>query len=297
MNQLEQTNKAWKFYPGCTLMGTAADYYQSARCVFDKLGHPIKELDDWVCCGSTAAHTTDRNLSIALPAYSLSLAQKQNVDLGFACAACFNRFRHANHALRNEPGLLEKINRAINIDYDGSVEVYHLLQILRNRIGLNSLSKTVINNISNLRVVAYYGCLLVRPPEITQFDDPENPTIMDEVLTAVGADVVPWGMKVDCCGAGLNLARKDLVAALVEDIVIEAERAKADVIAVSCPECHANLDMRQIEARRLFGRKKMIPILYFSQLIGLAFDIPPNKLGINKPLHSAKPILVEKGIL
>jgi heterodisulfide reductase subunit B len=261
----------FSYYPGCSLESTSKEYDYSLREVAEILGISLVELPDWSCCGASSGHCTNHQLSLALPARNLALAEKEGLDMAVACAACFLRFKQTNHELRADDTLREEIEKIIGMPYKGSVEVRHLLDIFCHEVGLEEIQSRVQKPLNGLKLAAYYGCYLVRPPEITQFDDPENPRLMDDLLNALGAEAVDWSHKVECCGGNLLLSRSDIVSKLVGDICQAASEAGASAIVTACPLCQANLDTRQP------GPEKM-PILHFSELMGLALGIEDKKV-------------------
>ncbi len=256
----------FSYYPGCSLESTAKEYDQSVRAVAEMLDIDLVELPDWSCCGASSGHCTNYKLSLALPARNLALAEKEGRDLAVACAACFLRFKQTNHQLRADDSLRQEIEKVIGMPYKRSVEVRHFLDIVCRGVGFEEIRRRVKKPLKGLRLVSYYGCYLVRPPEITQFDDPENPRVMDDLMEALGAEALDWSHKVECCGANLMLSRVDIVIKLVGDIVQAAVDIGADGIVTACPLCQANLDTRQP------GPEK-IPIFYFSELLGLALGV------------------------
>jgi len=253
----------FSYYPGCSLEATAKEYDQSIRAAAKMLDVDLVEIDDWSCCGASSGHCTNHLLSLALPARNLALAEREGLDMAVACAACFLRFKQTNHELRSSDSLRQEIEEIIGIAYRGSVEVRHLLDIFVHEVGLEEVERKVEKPLKGLRLASYYGCYLVRPPEITQFDDTENPTLMDDLLKALGAETVDWSHKVECCGGNLMLSRGDIVSKLVGDICQAASEAGAAAVVTACPLCQANLDMRQPSSEK-------IPILHFSELLGLA---------------------------
>ena len=256
----------YSYYPGCSLGSTAKEYDLSIRAVAKILDIDLEELHDWSCCGASSGHCTNHQLSLALPARNLALAEKEGRDIAVACAACFLRFKQTNHELRADDHLREEMEKIIGMPYKGNVEARHLLDIFSRDVGLEEIQRRLQKPLKGLKLAAYYGCYLVRPPEITQFDDPENPSIMDDLLNALGAEAVDWSHKVECCGGNLLLSRPDIVIKLVGDICKAATEAGAAAIVTACPLCQANLDTRQP------GPEKM-PILHFSELLGLALGV------------------------
>ncbi len=277
----------FSYYPGCSLESTAKEYDLSIRAVAKILDIDLEELPDWSCCGASSGHCTNHQLSLALPARNLALAEKEGRDLAVACAACFLRFKQTNHELRADDRLREEIEKIIGMPYKGSVEARHLLGIFCRDVGLEEIRRRVQKPLNGLKLAAYYGCYLVRPPEITQFDDPENPTLMDDLLNALGAEAVDWSHKVECCGGNLLLARPDIVIKLVGDLCKAATEAGAAAIVTACPLCQANLDTRQADPEK-------VPILYFSELMGLALGVEEKTLkswwkrNINSPVSILK---------
>lgn len=280
------------FYPGCSLHGTGNDYAQSAHAVCQRLGLDLTELEGWTCCGSTPAHNTSALLSVALSAQNLRLASDQQRDsLVVACAACFNRLRSARHEMAHDEVLRGRVEHVLEAPAPLDVRVDHLLELLLDTYGLDALAARVRRPLTGLKVACYYGCLLVRPPEVMAFDDAEHPTSMDRVLAACGAETVDWPGKTECCGANLSLSRSDIVVSLVDRLLDQAKRAGADVVAVACPLCQANLDVRQTDVTAQTGHRYDLPAVYFTQLVGLALGAGADELGLDKSFVDSRPTL------
>jgi heterodisulfide reductase subunit B2 len=271
----------YAYYPGCSLHGTSIEYDMSTRAVASALGIELEEIPGWTCCGATSAHETSELLALALPARNLLLAQDQGLDVMVCCAACYSRLREANVGIK-EGDNHAKVAEIVGRPYDGEVQTRHFLDIIANEYGLDAMSAKVEKKLADLKVASYYGCLLVRKPEVVAFDDPENPTFMDDFVSALGATPVDWSHKTECCGGSLGLTRTDVVLRLVRDILEIATEAGADCVMVACPLCQANLDLRQAQINRRFGTNLKVPILYFTQLLGLALDLPVKELGLGK---------------
>jgi len=199
---------SYVFYPGCSLDATAKDFYRSTLAVADKLELELPELDDWTCCGSTAAHSTDPLLADALPAQNLAAARGRTVAV--ACAACYSRLKMANHHIAADPAVRANVAQVVGGDYDGLTPVRHLLEILGQEMG-REVAAAISHPLSGLKVACYYGCLLSRPPEVTQFDDAENPTLMDRLLEIAGATPIDWPHKTECCGASFSITDSSIV--------------------------------------------------------------------------------------
>ena len=278
------------YYPGCSLHGTAKEYDQSMRAVSAALGIELKELSDWSCCGATSAHSTNFKLSVALPARDLMIAEKDALDVMVPCAACFNRFKTAQHHLKEDQALKSEVERIVGDRYQGTVAVRNPIDIIASEIGLDALQAKVKQPLSGLQPVSYYGCLLLRPPEVCAFDDYENPVLLDKILGALGADVKPWSYKTDCCGGSLTISRTDIVVNMVDKLMTMAREAGANCIAVACPVCMANLDMRASQSLKL-------PVFYFTELLAVALGLkgPGTWLKLHK--IDGAPLLKELGLL
>jgi heterodisulfide reductase subunit B len=281
----------YAYYPGCSAESTARDMHQSTLAVAGALGIEMIEPKGWTCCGATAGHQTDRVLAASLPAANLVKVQDMRLECIVNCAACYNRMKVANHEILTNSGIRKSVCDAIGRDYDGSVKVRHFIEVLLEDVGLETIGNAVKHSLNGLKVACYYGCLLVRPPEVVQFDDPENPTSLDRLVTAIGGESIDWPYKVECCGGGLSLSRTDVVIELANSILGMAESAGADCIAVSCPMCQVNLDLRQQDIKKQTGKNYQMPVVYITQLLGLGLGISPAKLGFNKLMVSASGVL------
>jgi len=285
---------SYVFYPGCSLESTAKEYAASTKAVARALGLDLPDLPGWTCCGSTAAHQSDRLLSLALPAQNLIAASGRTVAV--CCAACYSRLKLANHEIASNEESRRQVGEVLGVDYDGSTPVKHLLEVLRDDVGFDEIAEHVSRPLAGLRVAAYYGCLLVRPPAVMRFDDAENPTVLDDALTAASAEPVEWPYKTECCGASYSITKVSIVKRLAHQILAMARDAGADCIATACPLCQLNLDMRQGDIEAASNEKFNLPIFYFTQLLGLALGLPVNQLGLRSLIVDPRPLLMEKGI-
>ncbi len=220
----------YAYYPGCSLESTAKEYGQSVKAVCHELGIELEELEDWNCCGASSAHCTNFRLSHALAGRNLALAEKQGLDIAVACAACFLRLKSTKHEFEVDARVKEELPHLIGMPYEAKHDIHHLLGIVSNAAILPAVRKRVRKPLTGLKLASYYGCFLVRPPKVTQFDDPENPQSMDMLMDALGAEAVDWSGKVDCCGGSFALTRTDIVAKLVSEIVDMARGAGAEAI-------------------------------------------------------------------
>lgn len=271
------------YYPGCSLHGTAKEFDQSIRAMCKGMGIELKEVPDWNCCGASSGHATNEELALALAVRVLSQAEQANMKSIIApCAACYSRLKLAHKTVLHDAKLRERINKIIGQEYKGEVTVKHIIEVLKEN--KDTLVASIVKPLKGLKVVSYYGCLLARPKEVVDFDDAENPVVMDEIAIALGAEAVDWSHKTECCGAGFSFSRGDITLRLVGTILDAAKQVEADVIAVACPLCHANLDMRQASATQKAGKLYEIPIIYISQLVGLAQGKDIRSLGMDKHL-------------
>ena len=280
------------YYPGCSLHSMAEEFDRSTRAVIEALGLKPVEPDGWVCCGSTPAHRVDERLATRLPLESLVLLEQEGLDeVALPCAACFNRFRSAVRHLRDDAELKADLEGEMGITYHDGVEVLSLLELIERRVGAEAVRARVTRPLQGLRVACYYGCLLTRPPSITGAEDAEYPMAMDRLMQSLGAEPVPWDVKVSCCGASLALTNLDIVLGMSRAILENARARGADVVAVACPLCHSNLDTRQAK----MGLADPMPVLYFTQLMAVAFDMAA-QAALSRNLTDPRPVLEKRGI-
>ena len=281
----------YSYFPGCSAESTARDMHESTLEVAKALGLQLVEPKNWTCCGATAGHQTDKFLSVALPAASLAKVKNDGLDMVVSCAACYNRMEVANHEIRKSDQMRKDVAEAIGQDYDGSVNVRHFMEVLLEDVGIEKIKNSIQKSLNGLKVACYYGCLLVRPNEITKLDDPENPTFLDKLVTSLGAEALDWPHKVECCGGGLSMSRTDIVVSLTDAILEMAQASGAQCIVVACPMCQINLDLRQLDIKKQLGKSYDMPIVYITQLIGLCLGISPDKLGLNKLMISPSKLI------
>jgi len=275
--------KEYAYFCGCSLEGTAKEYDESIRAVMKALGVSLVEPDDWSCCGSTPAHTVSHVFAAALAARNLSLVEKMNKDvLTTPCPSCLMAFKKAQHGMSGSEEFKAEVNELLDEPYDCGVESKSSLQIIYEDIGPEEIAARVTHIMPDLKVAPYYGCILSRPPEIANFDDPENPVSMDNLLKAAGIEVADFAFKLECCGAAFGVPKREMVNRLSGKVIEMAVDAGANCIVVACPLCQQNLDLRQEQINSVTGSKYNIPIVYFTQLLGLAFGMSPKELGMDK---------------
>ena len=281
----------YAYYPGCSAHSTARDMHESCLAVSKALGIELNEIKGWTCCGASSAHQTDRELAAALASANLLKAGQMGMDMVVNCAACYNRSKVANCEIVNSEEMRRSVTDSLGEPYDGSVAVRHFVEILLKDVGAAALRKKIVRPLTGLKVAAYYGCYLVRPPEATNFDDPENPTILERLIDVTGAENVEWSGKVDCCGGMQNLTRTEITVRRSAAVIEMAQAAGAQCIAVACPMCQISLDVRQADMEKLLGRKYNMPVIYLTQLLGLALGIAPEKLGFDRLMVSPAAVL------
>ncbi len=268
------------YYPGCSLQGSAKEFDKSLRKISVELGVELKEIDDWNCCGATSAHATDHFVSVALPVINIHKAVKQGLNQILApCAACYNRLVSAQHEARTKAELKTKIENIIEEPLLLDAEIINIIQFMEIFAKENFKAKKK-DSLDKLKAACYYGCLLLRPNEITKFDDPEQPSSMEEIVKLTGATPVDWNFKTECCGASHSIAHKDIVVDLSKKIIDDAAKHGADIIVVACPMCHSNLDMRQLEMKKMSGHRTT-PVLYLTELLGLSLGVSIKDLGVD----------------
>ncbi len=288
----------YAYYPGCSLHSTSREYDLSSKAVCQALGIELQEIPDWICCGASSGHMTSELLALALPVKNLVLAKEMALDTAVACAACYSRLKVANKVMgSNSDARVPYVDETVGSTYRGEAKVKHLLEVVIDEYGLDALRDKVKRPLAGLRIAAYYGCLLVRPPEVTQFDDPEDPTTMERLISALGAEPVDWPYKTECCGGSLALTRTNVVAKLCHDILRMAADEGAECIMVACPLCQSSLDLRQAQVNRQYSTDFHMPVLYFTQLIGLALGMGKKELGLSRLIVSPDSLLRAKALV
>ncbi len=288
------------YYPGCTLKNNAKNFEDSALCSLKRLEVEVEELERWNCCGTVFSLATDDLIHHLAPIRNLIRVKEANTNKVMTlCAMCFNTLKRANERVRSDPESLEKINEFMyreEVEYQGDVKVLHLLEMLRDEIKFENITKKVVKPLKSLKIANYYGCLLVRPKEIG-LDDVENPTVLENLMTALGADAIDFPYKTECCASYQTVDKPEIVADRTYQILTSAQSQGAELVSLSCPLCAFNLDHRQKETVQKYPEFKNMPILYFTQLMALALGCPEKDLRLDLHYIDPKPILREKGLL
>ena len=276
------------YYPGCSLGGTAAEYGASVRAVASRMDVQLKEVPDWLCCGASSAHAIDRSAALCFAADTLAKAHGAGMEQVLApCAMCYQRLATASHELGHDAGLRQSVASSLGADADGFARV-RALSLLDWLGGIpeESIKQRITRPLAGLKVACYYGCLLVRPASITGAENVESPRSMEKIVSALGGQGVRWTMAMECCGGSFALSRKQVVLRQTQRIVEAARKAGADLICMACPMCHANIDIRQAE----IGASP-IPVLYLTQLMGLAMGASADELGLKKHFVATEGLL------
>ncbi|MFB2836079.1 CoB--CoM heterodisulfide reductase iron-sulfur subunit B family protein [Floridanema evergladense] len=286
----------YSYYPGCSLHTTAKEFDISTKVVMEELGIELRELEDWSCCGGSVAAGVSHDVGMALAARNVALAQKQNLDLLTSCSGCYNKSARALKALDNEAekeritAILSEMGVSVS---DYNIRVRNVVDVLANDVDIASRIK---NPLTGLKVACYYGCLLTKPADITGWDSPVFPMSMDKLSQICGAEVVDFRSKTKCCGGPILVAKQDVAFDLTKNLLDEAKSLGADCIVLACPLCATNLELRQPDIEKKYNVSYNLPILYITEIIGLALGIKPGKLGINKHIVSPKSVLSKLGL-
>lgn len=277
------------YYPGCSLEATASDYEASIEAVTKLLDIELSEIEDWNCCGASAAHSLDHELAIQLSARNLSRAEGVGLDVVVPCALCFNRLKSAEKELL--------AGHASDYSFSGKIQVKDLLEFLSSAEVLSKFQEKIVKPLQGLKAVCYYGCQANRPPKVVDRKDHENPMDMDRVVKACGAEAIDWPLKTDCCGASHAVARPDLIDELVGRLYDMAVGVGADCLVVSCQMCQANVDMYQGRIGQVRGKPYDLPVFYFTELMGLAADLPDAAKWLQRHFVDPVPLLKKLELL
>jgi heterodisulfide reductase subunit B len=275
--------KSYALFLGCTIPARQPNYELSARKALTKLGIKLVDLDDFTCCCPPPIQSINLETSQAVAAYNICLAEEADLDIVTLCNGCFESLAMANAALKKDKKLRAKINGILSKagkEFKGTIEVKHFLQVLIDEIGVECIKASVVKPLSTLKVAPFYGCHSLRPSELLEFDDPERPHILEDLIEALGAESVEYRDKLKCCGGLLRGISDDLALDLARDKLVNTSKAGAECIATLCPFCFVALDIGQIQMKSKFNEVYDMPILHYSELLALALGIDPNELAL-----------------
>ena len=287
----------YAYYPGCSLEATGRPYDVSLRLVFERLGIGLKEIEDWNCCGATSYISMNKLTAYSLAARNLAYAERMGLDVCAPCSSCFTILSKVNRHMRWGDTSRANVNgvlAAAGLSYSAQLEVLHPLNVLVDFYGIERIQERVVRKLEGLRVAPYYGCQIVRPQG--RFDDREDPQQLDNLFAALGAEVVPFPLKVRCCGGMLMTSHEEVALGLNRDILRAARNAGADVIVTTCPLCQVNLEAFQDRINSKLGERFHVPVVYFTQLLGLALGLSPQELMLDAmvvPLRELAPRATE----
>ncbi len=287
------------YYPGCTLKNHARNFDATTVAAMDKLHVEVQELSRWNCCGTVHGLASDDLIHKAAPITNLIRVKEENAtEFMTGCAMCYNTLKRANKAVKEDAAARTTLNDFLSLEetkYQGDVTVFHLLEFLRDRVGFDRVKAKVVKPLVGLRVACYYGCMLVRPKEVA-FDRPENPSIMEDLVKALGGTPVAFPLKAECCGAYHVVNQPDIVAGRTDLIVASAQDQAADVVIVSCPLCAHNLDHRQVDAKKLNSDFRHMPVMYFTQIMALALGCDESSQHFHLHHVPPQPVLAARGL-
>lgn len=279
------------YFPGCTLSTKAVGLDHAARASTRALGIELLEIPEWNCCGAAFPLTNDDLRLTGAVRNLIQTAEMGQSKMMALCSACYNVSKRANRVMREDADRRERINFFIEAEYKGQVEVVHLLDMIQDEIGFEALQERVVQPLEGLHLAAYYGCMLLRPADEIQLDDPENPHIFEDFITALGAEAVSYPHWGECCGSYLTVGPRDVAVGASYRILSAARQAGADALVTSCPLCHYNLDRPQQEMTSRYGGFQPIPILYISQVLGVALGLDTSDFGFERHYVDPRPLL------
>lgn len=291
------------FYPGCSMERSAKSYLDSLKAIEPLLDMELQEIEDWNCCGATEYSSINRTASHALVGRNLAIAQEMSNGtntLMAACSACYLNLSKTDYTMAEDQVFSEKINDALSsggLSYQpGSLEVRHALDVIFNDVGLEKIKSLVKKPLTGLRVAAYYGCMITRPDMNHYFDNPEYPTVLEKLMDVLGAEVIDFPMKTHCCSGHMTQIKAETAYELIRRLLDGATQYHADILVTLCPMCQLNLDAFQHETNKFFHTDFNVPVLYFTQLIGLAFGLDEKDLGLGSEFVDSKPALAKIGV-
>lgn len=293
----------YMFYPGCSMQRSAKPYMDSLHAVVDAIDIEIEEVDDWNCCGATDYQSVHQLPAYALVGRNLAIAQTNSNGtntLMASCSACYLNLTKTDHYMHQDEGLNSMVNDALSaggLHYDpGSLQIRHLLDVMYSDVGLEKIKSKVVKPLTGLRIAPYYGCMILRPDYNNRWDNPEYPTALDELMKALGAEVIDYPLKTHCCSGHMTLVSPETAFELIRRLIHGAAEYKTDIMAALCPMCQLNLDAYQVEMNKFFNTNYHVPVLYFTQLMGLAFGKSPQELGIGREFVDAREALARIGV-
>lgn len=286
----------YPYFPGCTLYSKAKSFDEAGKRAGEKLGFTLEELPYWTCCGATFPLAEDYDMALASPARVLARSRQQGEKVVTLCAVCHNVLKRTNHVMKTNEARRRKVTDFIEEPYDGSLEVLHYLEVLRDDVGFEALTAKLEKPLHGLRVAPFYGCLLLRPKAEMAMDDPDNPRILEDLLRALGAEPVDYPLKTECCGAFQVVHSDEMATRCSREIIGSARGRRADLLVTACPLCQFNLEDRQAEMAKGEQGFRALPVLYFTQLLALALGESAEAMDVSRHHTDPRPLLQARGL-
>ncbi len=286
----------YTYFPGCTLYTKGKSFDEAGKRAGEKLGFTLEEMPYWTCCGATFPLAEDNDIALASPTRVLARGRQAGETLVTLCAVCHNVLKRTNHVMKTNGERREKVTGFIEETYQGDLEVVHYLELLRDEIGFSALAAKVEKPLMGLKVAPFYGCLLLRPKAELQMDDPDNPSIFEDLIRALGGEPVDFPMKAECCGAFQVVHSDAMATRCSREIIASAQKRGADLLITACPLCQFNLEDRQGEMAQAEQGFKGVPVLYFTQLLALALGGSLEDLDVSRHHADPRPVLAAKGL-
>ena len=288
--------RKYAYFPGCSLEKMARSYHESALAAARALDVELEELEDWNCCGATTYFNIDELLADTLCARNLAMAERLQADVVAPCSGCFKNMYSARKHLVRDRDLAEHVNEALaedGLSFSGTSQVRHLLDVIVNDVGLEEIKKRVKKPLTGLKVATYYGCQIMRPRK--DHEDVESPRFFEDLMVAIGAEPTDFLMKLRCCSAALLITNREAALSMIRNLLENAVQSGASLVVTACPLCQVNLECYQTQVNSEFGTDFKMPVMYFTQLVGLALGVPRGKLGIGSELVNVSPVLAGAG--
>jgi heterodisulfide reductase subunit B2 len=286
----------YAYFPGCTLHSKARSFDEAGRRAAEELGFTLEELPYWTCCGATFPLAEDYDMALASPARVLARSRGQGEKVVTLCAVCHNVLKRTNHVLKTNEARRAKITDFIDESYDGSLQVLHYLEVLRDELGFEAVREKVKKPLAGLKVAPFYGCLLLRPKAELAMDDPDQPKIFEDLLRALGAEPIDYPMKAECCGAFQVVHSDETATRCSREILGSARGRGAELLVTACPLCQFNLEERQGEMLKAEQGFRPLPVLYFTQLLSLALGEAAEGMDVSRNGTDPRPLLQARGL-
>ena len=288
--------RKYAYFPGCSLEKMARSYHESALAAARALDVELEEIEDWNCCGATTYFNIDELLADTLCARNLAMAERLQADVVAPCSGCYKNMYSARKHLVRDRDLAEHVNEALaedGLSFSGTSQVRHLLDVIVNDVGLEEIKKRVKKPLTGLKVATYYGCQIMRPRK--DHEDVESPRFFEDLMVAIGAEPTDFLMKLRCCSAALLITNREAALSMIRNLLENAVQSGASLVVTACPLCQVNLECYQTQVNSEFGTDFKMPVMYFTQLVGLALGVPRGKLGIGSELVNVSPVLAGAG--